>query len=185
MPETKPQPRPVEANDETPISIAKPGDFSLDKFKSKRSPTMAGVETLLAALPHHNSSQAKDSVRLHPNEGEYWSPELCFVNVPIKGQKHETLHLIDEELAMRYLPSGRIQRFRLALASKPQDVFFLCHVPSRNLDNKWNDTSMRACVQAKTIGRRRPAAGQKASMATRSAAPRIRTPFPNRNGRRR
>ena len=32
---------------------------------------------------------------------------------------------------MRYLPSGRIQRFRLALASKPYDVFFLCHVPSR------------------------------------------------------
>ena len=37
---------------------------------------------------------------------KYWSPELCFVNVPIKGQKRDTLHLIDEDLAMRYLPSG-------------------------------------------------------------------------------
>jgi hypothetical protein len=150
MPETKPQPRPVEANDETPISIAKPGDFSLDKFKSKRSPTMAGVETLLTALPHHNLAQAEDWVRLHPNEGEYWSPEFCFVHVPIKGQKRGTLHLINEELAMHHLPSGRIQRFRLALASKPHDVFFLCHVPSQNLDNQWNDTNLRACLQAKS-----------------------------------
>ena len=72
-------------------------------------------------------------MRLHPDEETYWSHELCFVNVPIKGQKRDTLHLIDEDLAMRYLPSGKIQRFRLALATKPFDVFFLCHVPSRNL----------------------------------------------------
>ena len=70
-------------------------------------------------LPHHNIAQAKDFVRLHPNEDTYWSPELCFVNVPIKGQKRDTLHLIDEDLAMRYLPSGRILRFRLVLATKP------------------------------------------------------------------
>ena len=95
-------------------------------------------------------AEAGDWVRLHPSEEEYWSPEFCFVHVPIKGQKRETLHLIDEELAMRYLPSGRIQRFRLALATKPQDTFFLCHVPSQNLDNPWNDTNLRACFQAKT-----------------------------------
>jgi hypothetical protein len=74
------------------ITIAKPGEFSLDKFKSTRGAAIAGVETLLTALPHHSLSEAKDFVRLHPSETEYWSCEFCFVNVPIKGQKRETLH---------------------------------------------------------------------------------------------
>ena len=51
---------------------------------------------------------------------------------------------------MRYLPSARIFRFRLALASKPEDKLFLCHVPTKNLDNIWNATNLRACEQAKT-----------------------------------
>jgi hypothetical protein len=135
---------------EEPITIAKPGEFSLDKFKSKRAATIVGVETLLTALPVHNMKEANDYVRLHPNEAEYWSPEFCFVTVPIKGQKRDTLHLIDEELAMRYLPGGRIQRYRLALATKPHDRFFLCQVPSQNLDNSWNATSLKACNTAKT-----------------------------------
>ena len=41
-------------------------------------------------------------------------------------------------------------RFRLALATKPHDVFFLCQVPSRNLDNSWNGTTSAGCEQAKT-----------------------------------
>src|SRR5262249_45042078 len=72
-----------QAPDET-MSIAKPNAFSLDKFKSKHAAALANVETLLTALPHHSISQAKDFVRLHPDEANYWSPELCFVNVPIK-----------------------------------------------------------------------------------------------------
>jgi hypothetical protein len=131
------------------IPIAKPSGFSLDKFKSKHAAAAANVETLQTALPHHGISAAKDFVHLHPDEA-YWSPELCFVNVPIKGQKRDTLHLIDEDLAMRYLPSGRILRFRLALASKPFDVFFLCQVPTRNEDNSWNSSNLAACVTAKT-----------------------------------
>ena len=102
------------------------------------------------SLPHHSIAQAKDFVRLHPNEDTHWSPPLCFVNVPIKGQKRDQLHLIEEGLAMRHLPSARILRFRLALASKPEDKLFLCHVPIRNLDNIWNATNLRACEQAKT-----------------------------------
>jgi hypothetical protein len=55
----------------------------LDRFKSKRGAKGAGVETLLAALPHHKVSEAKDFVRLHPNEEDYWSDgieqPLCFV----------------------------------------------------------------------------------------------------------
>jgi hypothetical protein len=131
--------------------IAKPAaGFSLDKFKSKRAAAVANIETLQTGLPHHSIAQAKDFVRLHPSEEAYWSPELCFVNVPIKGQKRDTLHLIDEDLAMRYLPSGRILRFRLVLATKPFDVFFLCHIPTRNEDNNWNATNLLACEKAKT-----------------------------------
>jgi hypothetical protein len=135
--------------DEPAQPIAKPQGFSLDKFKSKQADTVANVETLLSALPHHSISQAKDFVRLHADEVSYWSPELCFVNVPNKGQKRDTLHLIDEGLAQRYLPSARVQRFRLALASKPGDVFFLCHVPTRNEDNTWVASNLQACEQAK------------------------------------
>jgi hypothetical protein len=131
--------------------ILKPGKFSLSKFKSTQAASLAGVETLLTALPHNSLAQAKDFVRLHPDEEDYWSAELCFVNVPIKGQKSDTLHLIDEALAKQYLPPARIQRFRLALATKPNDTFFLCHVPSRGLDNSWNATSLQACEQAKTL----------------------------------
>jgi hypothetical protein len=132
--------------------IAKPDTgFSLDKFKSKHPASVANVETLQTALPHHTIAQAKDFVRLHPDEESYWSPELCFVNVPIKGQKKETLHLITDDLAKRYLPSGKITRFRLVLASKPDDRFFLCHVPTRNTDNSWNETNASACQQGKTL----------------------------------
>ena len=63
---------------------------------------------------------------------------------------------------MANLASKKIQRFRLALASKPNDVFFLCHVPSQNLDNAWNDTNLQACVEAKerwTQGTSRKAEG--------------------------
>jgi hypothetical protein len=130
--------------------IAKPGKFSLDKFKSKRSPAMANVQTLLNGLSHQRISDAGDFVRLHSNEGRYWSPELCFVNVPIKGAKKDVLHLIDEDLAMQYLESSVIKRFRLALATKPDDRFFLCHIPSQNLDNRWNATALAGLMQAKT-----------------------------------
>jgi hypothetical protein len=135
-------------NSATPIT--KPSGFSLDKFKSKRAAALANVETLLTALPIHKISEAKDFVRLHSDEANYWSHELCFVSVPIKGQKRDTLHLIDEDLAMQYLPPARIIRQRLALATKPFDVFFLCTVPTRNTDNSWNESAVQACGMAKT-----------------------------------
>jgi hypothetical protein len=130
------------------ISIPKPKKFSLDKFRSKQGPSIGGVETLQTALPHHSISQAKDFVRLHPNQETHWTPELCFVSVPIKGQKRDTLHMIDEEVALRRLDSATIQRFRLALASKPHDTFFFCHVPTQNLDNSWNHDNIMACETA-------------------------------------
>jgi hypothetical protein len=109
-----------------PLSVKKPDEFDFDAFRSTHDPSIANVATLLTALPHYRIADAKDFVRLHPNETTHWSPELCFVNVPIKGQKQDTLHLITEQLAELYLPSNRIERFRLALATKPHDVPFLC-----------------------------------------------------------
>jgi hypothetical protein len=137
------------STDEAPMQIPKPSKSKLDLCKSTLDPNIAGVETLLTALPHHRIADANDWVRLHPDEVNYWSCEYCFVQVPIKGQKGNTLHLIFEHLATRYLQSKKIQRFRLALATKPHDVFFLCHVPTRNLDNSWNDTAVKACRQSK------------------------------------
>jgi len=129
------------------VSIPKPKTSKLDKFKSRPS-SGAKVETRLPPLPHHNLKEAGDFVRLHEDEENYWSSELAFVNVPIKGQKRDLLHLIDLDLT-HLLPKGRIQWFRLVLASKPYDVFFLCHVPTRNLDNGWNQTNLKACERAK------------------------------------
>jgi hypothetical protein len=137
--------------DAEPTSIPKPDAFDLSRFKSTRAAVLANVETLLTALPHHSISQAKDFVRLHPDEQNYWSSELCFVSVPIKGSKTDTEHLIVEELAMRFLPPARILRHRLALATKPHDRFFLCHVPTQNLDNSWNFTNVQGCERAKTL----------------------------------
>ena len=70
--------------------------------------------------------------------------------MPIKGQG-ETLHLIAEDLVLRYLSGGGIEKYRLALASKPHDVFFLAHVPdlTNNPDNIWNSTNLDGCQQAK------------------------------------
>jgi hypothetical protein len=65
--------------------------------------------------------------------------------------RRDTLHLIDQELAIRFIQSGRISHFRLALACKPYDAFFLCQVPTRNSDNSWNQSNLQACTQAKTL----------------------------------
>ena len=149
-PEENSAPKENSAPEEDNAPIVKPGEFNLDKFKSKRKPTIANVETLQSPLPVHSLAAAKDFVCLHPDEENYWSSELCFIKVPIQGQKNSTLHLIEEDIAMRFLESGDILRFRLALASKPNDVFFLCMVPTQNVDNSWNSTNLHGCELAKT-----------------------------------
>src|SRR5262245_41056375 len=102
----KPGPRLVTDAD---VAIPKPDPFaSLDRFRGKRDPAIGGVATLQTELPHHPIAQANDFVRLHPNQETHWSPRFCFVPVPIKGQKRDTLHIIDEDLALRFLPSGRV-----------------------------------------------------------------------------
>jgi hypothetical protein len=126
--------------------IKKPSKFSLDRFKSTRAATIARVEKQLTGLPVMRISEADDFVRLHPTK---WTGELCFVKVPIKGAPKDTVHLIVEEVAMMYLPSKQIIRHRLALATKPFDIFFLCIVPSQNLDNTFNANNLEGCEMAK------------------------------------
>jgi hypothetical protein len=129
------------------VSIAKPAASGLNAFRSKRTPGIAGVETLPSALPHHRISDTKDFARLHPDEN-YWSDEYCFVSVPVEGAKPQ-LHLIAEYLAEQ-LPSARVQRFRLALGAVATGNLFLCHIPSQRLDNSFNKTNLEGCIQAKT-----------------------------------
>jgi hypothetical protein len=142
----------VESLTEPAALIDKPPKFNIDDYKSEAAP-IGGVETLLAALPHYPLPQANDFARLHPDEARYWSAPLCFANVPVKGQKRDTVHLISAKL-VPLLPAKRVQRYRLALATLPYDVFFLCHVPepnNANCDNSWVTSNLDACEQAKTL----------------------------------
>ena len=67
----------------------------MDKYRSRKQPNIAGVETVLAALKVHKAGEVTDFFRLHSDIENYWTPELCFVHVPIKGIKRDVLHLID------------------------------------------------------------------------------------------
>jgi hypothetical protein len=129
-----------------PVSIEKPKGGLLSRFKTGRQ-NEGQVEKLLTALPHYKPSDARDFIRLHPHD-DYWSDELFFATVPVQGMKDGVLHLITSELASE-LPPGRVERFRLALATKPYNHFFLAHIPSTNLDNIWNETCVRACTEAR------------------------------------
>jgi hypothetical protein len=135
-----------------PLKVPKPpekkGVFS--RFASKKAPTISGVEEVLGQLPIMKLSEANDWVRVSPDVEKHWSPELCFVNVPVQGEKRDLLHFIEEELAMKHLPSKKIKRMRLALACKPYGVHFLAIVPVKNLDNPWNSSMLTALEQAKT-----------------------------------
>jgi hypothetical protein len=145
-----------ERDNVTPIK--KPKASKLERFRVKTEPAIANVGVVLAPLPIFRIADAGDYVRLHPSE-DYWSDMLYFVTIPIPGQAKDTTHLIVESLALQ-LDSRRTRRFRLALASKPFDVFFLCQVPFLNLDNLWNLTALEACEQARqqwvTVSSRKP-----------------------------
>ena len=151
----KPPLRDVNANPEpepeSKLSISKPDEkFNLDRFKSKRTAKMANVGVLPTQLEFHRIADANDFVRLHPDKEKYWSGELCFVHVPIVGVKKDNIHLIDDDLAAEYLQPRKIIRCRVALATKPYDVFFLAQVPSTNLDNSWNESNLRGCSESTT-----------------------------------
>ena len=158
--------------------IKKPSSFSLDKFKSKRAAAIANVETLLgrAAAPQR-LQEAKDFVRLHPDEENYWSPELCFVDVPIKGAE-ERHAAPDRRRTRAALPAGgKIKRFRLALATQAATTCSSSATcPSTNLDNSWNADQHRglragqgALGQADQPHRMKASSGYKIDFAPRPA----------------
>lgn len=143
-------PKLVEATpepEEVALSIAEPTASALDRFMVTCDADIANVGTLLSPLPVHGISQAKDYVRLHPT---YVSGRLRFVNIPIIGQARDTTHLITEKLAKRYLEAAEVDIHALALATLPNDRFFLCTVPTQHLDNVWNADALVACELAKT-----------------------------------
>src|SRR5262249_36576366 len=123
--------------------------IDLNRFRSKRSALLSGVSTLPLQMSVHGIAQAKDFVRLHPSD-DYWSGEMCFVNVPTPGAR-DTKHLIEEDIALAHLPIQRVEYKRLALASKPGDQFFLCEIPVRNLDNAYNRDAVAACERARRL----------------------------------
>jgi len=142
---------PMSKRPKSKLSISKPDEkFNLDRFKSKRTAKMANVGVLPTQLEFYRIADANDFVRLHPDKGKYWSGELCFVHVPIVGIKKDNIHLIDDDLAAEYLQPRKITRCRVALATKPYDVFFLAQVPSTNLDNSWNESNLRGCNESTT-----------------------------------
>ncbi len=130
--------------------IEKPKVGFLDKFKSKKKPEIAGVQAGLSPLPIKRIADVGDWAWLFPDEDIGWTPELCFVDVPIIGEKFPILHTIDEDLAVQHLSAKQIKRHRLALATMPGNKFFFCIVPSQNLENSWNKSAIEICQRAKT-----------------------------------
>ena len=70
-----------------PPKIVKPAAGFMEKFRSKRPPTIAGVETLLTALPLLKIADANDLARLHPSEEDYWSPRAVLRVRPDQGRE--------------------------------------------------------------------------------------------------
>ena len=69
------------------------------------------MDNVTTGMPHMKIGEVKDFFRTHPHEEDYWSEEYCFVPVPVKGNKHASLHLIAEDLADVYLPKGKVSVF--------------------------------------------------------------------------
>ena len=117
-----------------PLKIVKPS--FLEPFKSKRAPTIAGVETLLTGVAGHEDRRCQ---RFRPSASArrrlLVRPNCASCSVPIHGDKRDQLHLIDEDIAMMHLSAKKVKRFRLALATKPYDAVFFCMVPTTNVDN--------------------------------------------------
>jgi hypothetical protein len=113
------------------------GDVDLTRFEATSTADIAGVKTLVTAIPVVRPGDVRDYFRLHAGD-EWWKPKpFCFITVPIIGIKNPVLHLIDEELAKTYLDAADYFRRRLILGSKPNDVFFMASLPCDNLDNSW------------------------------------------------
>ena len=144
------------------------GGSGLDKFRSKRHLILVASKIAGGAVRITTSRQHGTSFACIPTKtitGRRTVLRFCSDQRPEKG----FAALIDEDIALAHLSSGKIQRFRLVLATKPHDVFFLCHVPSQNTDNPWNASNLRACERQNRHGLRRPAVRPRVWTNTKSA----------------
>jgi hypothetical protein len=132
------------------LKIVKPQESKLARFKSNRTDAPAGVQTLPETLKVMKLSETNDFVMVHPDSNNYQSTELCFISVPVQGMKNNVKHLGDQELLMSLLSDKHIERHALALATMPNDRFFLAIVPTNNLDNTWNRSTLRGIELART-----------------------------------
>jgi hypothetical protein len=135
----------------TATTIAKPSKFRLADFRTEQNPKETGIASTCPALPMMKLSGVKDFFILHPNDA-YWSHEVAIIPVPTKGSKEMTLHLILDPIVKKYSDKlqGRVSYCQIVLGAKPDNVFFLGLLPTRNPDNSFNASTHRAAAQAKS-----------------------------------
>ncbi len=131
--------------------IAKPSKFSLADFRTEQNPKATGIEPTCPALPMMRLADVKDFFVLHPHDS-YWSNEVALIQVPTKGSTESTQHLILDGIVKKYSDQlqARVKYCQIVLGAKPDNVFFLGLIPTRNLDNTFNASAIRAAVQAKS-----------------------------------
>ena len=72
-----------------PLKIVKPEAF-MEKFRSKRPPTIAGVETLLTALPILKIGDVEGFRPPASVEEDYWTPRAVLRVRPDQGRRSAT-----------------------------------------------------------------------------------------------
>ena len=141
----------------------------VDKFKSKRAATSYGVDNLVDGCLIRRLENSQGLLPPPPGRGRVLVGRIVLRHGSGERLERNSLHLIAEDLAVEYLPSGKVLRFRLALGSKPYDVFFLAHVPSQNLRQHvelYGVAGLRASEDL--VGLKPSAARTKVSLSTRS-----------------
>ena len=170
MPEETSRPKlevvsPTDLSEPIPI----PGEFSLEKFKSTQAASLAGVETLLTALPQCSIAQAKDFVRLHPDEDAYWSPELCFVSRP--NQRPEARYYASDRRDVgQAIPAERPHCSGFVWRSRPNPTtyFFSAKSPAAAWTISGTPPIRRLASKQKRCGRKLPHDETRISKATKS-----------------
>lgn len=73
--------------DEAPISVPKPTKSLMDMCKSTEDPTIAGVETLLTALPYLKLSEANDWRAYTPTRRRTGHQNIALCQCLSKGRR--------------------------------------------------------------------------------------------------
>ena len=144
--EAKPKLEVVRPEDEP--SINKPA-AKFDMSQMAVPDDFVGIQRMPMALQLKKFSDLHDFGRVHPDEANYWTPRVALVDVPIKGQTKKLRCMIRPDLAAKYLAPNMVDYRRIALACDAEHKPFLCEVPTENLENIWNSTSLLAIEDAK------------------------------------